>query len=621
MNWRLNILEEDLASFNNISVNNTGGFVIKAKRGKKAPTYIQKEQDLIAFCGIPDADNYEIQEVIDYLSQAPVWISSPFYADALYGGVAVKATGMEALSRGIPDIAAINFAQFPVKQLVSTGDGSTKTFNKTLDNLTYVNSSCTKLVLEASDGTETEVTITPTNAATEVLSGTGLDTGSQLVRSSGALTLVFDDAPANDTKIYVQHNYVANDIRFLIMTVSPCDTWLGAKIKAKEAGADGIYTVYIAEKTVSGTYNFIDDYDFSLQTGKKNPAGKPVYIDTILRNNLYITYVINTAYTGTTGAIAEEVSYKDLFGGSRGTDITTVERNVGWDYFKVKSAYPCDLLLETSGESGVVTSFVNLVTNYQQYKAFGIITLPMGLGDASDIIDAKEALSINTDQLAFYCNWGEVENKYTGESFWSPLIGRDGRNMAKMSPVYNSLAPAGPNEQGYGGELGTGIIQLEQGFTDDDLESLDLAQINPHIYSPRWGYMTEGQKTASLTLTDTSYIGTRRLLNVVIHETIEQILELQLHKFNDPYHRQLFENRFEILVSPILSGDLTHPNGFCTELIGIADDERVNTTKVLERREFVALVIFKATPFSERITLRVARLSQGIEVTEFLGKL
>jgi len=613
--YRSSVQEIDLASYNTLDATEIGYFVVEASRGTKLPRKISSEFEAIEFLGKPSSTYDEVMEVIEYVKTAPAWICAPYFSDAKFGGVASKVDGFHALTAGIPDLTNLDFDEFPVRDLVDTGDGSTVTFTTTLTNLPYVNVSLTKLILIDSDDVETEYTVTPSNVATEVLTASVLDTGSQLVRSTGALTLVFDTAPASGTEIYVQYAYDCDDIRFILTPISPSATWLKAKLISRTSGADGIYTVDLQEIDDNSNVAYVGRYEFSLTETKKNDAGRPVYIGKVFEEDMYLTYVVNTNYAGAHTAITTEGSYTNLASGKRGSAITATERNLSWDYAKKKNTYSADLLVDTSGLASCIAKIYDLVTTYQLYKAFGVVTMPFGEASATAIIATKAGYSINTDQMAFYCNWGRVENPYvSGTYFWTSLVGRDARNMAKMSPVFNSLAPAGTNDGNYGGELGTGIKELEHEFTDivgGELQALDDARLNPHVYDPKYGYMTYGDRTAITTNTDTSFIGTRRLLNLIIYQTVNDILRDQEFKFNDRYRRQLFESKFTIMIDPILRGDANHPDGYCTYLAGLADDDRINTTSILQQRKFKAVIVFQATPTSEKTELEVIRLPQG----------
>ena len=266
MSWRTTVSEKDRAGYTQLEATEYGAFVVKARRGTKYPILCQDEDDVISVLGKPNSSYPEIVEILEYVKVAPAWVCSPFSSDALYGGVAVKEDGLHALSVGIPDIDNLNFAEFPVRELIGTGDASTTTFNKTLSNLSYVNQSLTKIILKTSAGVETEYVVTPSDAPTELLTASVLDTGSQIVRSTGALTLVFLSSVADGTQIYVEHQYVCTDINFIITPISPSATWLGGKIISKESGSSGIYIMDLAEKDEDGNYYFLDEYEFSTFT-------------------------------------------------------------------------------------------------------------------------------------------------------------------------------------------------------------------------------------------------------------------------------------------------------------------------------------------------------------------
>ena len=102
-----------------------------------------------------------------------------------------------------------------VKETIGTGNGTDTTFNFILTNLPYINNSLYKLIITDSGGTETEYSLSTTDNATEIITGGDLTTGSQLVRSSGALTLVFNTAIASGSTIEVEYYQYTSDSRIL----------------------------------------------------------------------------------------------------------------------------------------------------------------------------------------------------------------------------------------------------------------------------------------------------------------------------------------------------------------------------------------------------------------------
>ena len=334
--------------------------------------------------------------------------------------------------------------------------------------------------------------------------------GGVLVSASGTTQLGGGITPSDLSN----YSFNSVDEYFVLTSKSPCSDWLGVIITFNSTSE--LFTITLYGTNDDGiTYEKVNTYIVSPVQGKTDGFGKNVYIEDVLEDDDYLAAVANSDADVSEGFV-DDISRVDFSGGTRGSSITSSERNTGWDYFKSASLYPADIFMDTSTESAIVTTFNTLRNTYQKYS-FYIIPLPKS-EDASTAITTKDAYGINNAGLAFYWNHGKVNNSYNGSNFWSSLIGKIGVKLAQMVDIYNGGAPAWVDENNHGGQLGPGIIELEYDPTESELETLDENGINALKFYPGYGVMITSHRTGQSpnTLSDNSWVAHRRLFDYII---------------------------------------------------------------------------------------------------------
>ncbi len=356
---------------------------------------------------------------------------------------------------------------------------------------------------------------------------------------------------------------------------------------------------------INGELTPITDYEYSLDQ-IKNDSGKSIYIFDVFKNNDYLVPVINEDYTGIAVPLVQSVK---LTGGNRGAAPTTSSFYSAWQPFKEINNYPVDIFMDIYGNSA--TTIESLLRDYQPY-AFGITCVPLGY-NAQDAVDFRQAQGINYDNMAMYANWAKIKDVFNDSYAWTSQIGKVGAKYALMDDVYNALAPAGVDENNHGGILyGFKVVEVENDYKEDEKSLLDNAQINPILKHRKYGIIVDGDKTLQTKNSDTSFIGTRRLYNLLIDNIVEQVLFQQVFKLNDQYHRTIAQSLTEdIIMPPLNAGVLREAAVVC--------DESNNTDEVLNRQEFAIDVIVKVTPTSEQVKLRLTRLSQTQYTADFIS--
>ncbi len=355
-------------------------------------------------------------------------------------------------------------------------------------------------------------------------------------------------------------------------------------------------------KSSSVGNELLNSYVYSLNI-EKDAFGQSLYIMDVFDNNYYVIPKVNPNFTGTAYNLSGLTA--NFSGGTRGSEIDSADVLAGWDNFKYANKYPVRIMMDTRGDSAVTVN--NLIQTYQPY-AQGICAIPMGK-DASEAVTFRQGLGIDSDDIGFYTNWAKIKDNYNNSFAWISNIGSVGKKFAKMADIFDSGSPAGIDENGHGGQLSDWeVIEVEYDYTDSDfnseLELLDDAQINPIIKDINYGLMIYGDKTSQVTLSDTSYVGTRRVYKYIMKNIAEQVLRLQEFKNNDIPHRRTAKVKTEAILRPVRrEGGISDFRVVC--------DASNNTADVLNQRQFLLDVYVIAMANSQEVKLRFTRMPQG----------
>jgi hypothetical protein len=371
------------------------------------------------------------------------------------------------------------------------------------------------------------------------------------------------------------------------------------------SGTQFIASIY---NVSNGTARIITSYTYSL-TREQDNFGKSLYFADVFKDNPYLIckYNTNTTVVAGTYSLLGTVAYT-LTGGYRGSTPQSNTVTTAWQVFISSNKYPIKIFMDALG--GHAGDIDTLITTYQPY-AIGISVIPLDKSVA-DAVTYRNGLSLDTDVVSLYYNWSEIKDPYNNSYVWISNVGSIGGKYAQMVDVYDSYSPAGIDENHHGGQLSDWTpIDVEYDFTDANLQTLDEAQINPCILDEIYGLMIYGDKTLQVSLSDTSYVGTRRIYNFIIKNIIRQVLRKQEFKNNDESHRYKAKAMTDNFLSPILAGE------YLRSALVICDSSN-NTNEVLELRRFILDVLVQATPNSQKCILRLTRLSQTAIIADFL---
>ena len=65
-NWRNQVVEKQPLGFVTLNANETGAMVVKSKKGKNTPMFIQSEKDVLTYLDKPSAEFPDVFELIAF---------------------------------------------------------------------------------------------------------------------------------------------------------------------------------------------------------------------------------------------------------------------------------------------------------------------------------------------------------------------------------------------------------------------------------------------------------------------------------------------------------------------------------------------------------------------------
>lgn len=380
-------------------------------------------------------------------------------------------------------------------------------------------------------------------------------------------------------------------------------------IKASYDATTEIFTVSLYVK-YNSKWDLLETMQLSLTEGATGDYGKDIYIGTVLKNHDYLDFKINGTPDLSTG-FADDADVIAMTGGVRDTaSLTASDLVTAWQQFQKGRQYKAAIFMDPSAEATVAAEFEILRGTYQKYASY-IVPLPVG-EDVSTAIATKQGMSLTSRGLAVYWNHGKVD--YLGNEFWTSLVGRIGLKYALMSNVYNALSPAGIDENNHGGQLGSGIIEMEYDPSEDEVALLEAAGINPIVFDPALGVMIRADRTAVTPsiMSDDSFIGSSRLFDYILENFSTQVLAFQVMKLNDDIHRQLAIRKGDAILAPI------RDEGYL-DSYKIKCDLQNNDGNARSERRFVYSVAVKVVPNSQWIDFNFIKTGQSLTVEEVLN--
>lgn len=604
--WRLRVEYNDRSAVTQTSIGNVGATVIRASKGGAKPVLIPRggTNTILSIFGKPSSTYPDVWDAIEYNKTADLWISAP-YKNGTYGGVFLTKTwGSVPFVTGISDPDNINYTNHNVQRSIGTGDGSTTNFTYTIAKSSiYVNQSIDILL------NGTSINVTASDADPEVLTTTPDVGNGTYNRSTGVLSFTFNSAPALNATIKASYELdFSSEAYAAIINAYPESDDTSVKVVYDSTNDWFEMNVY-QTNPISGTVKESIDspVTFSLTSGTKDGFGKNIYLASLYDSdsNLFQVDINNS----TINTFTDDTTRVALSGGTRGDTLSLIELTTGWNYYQDSNKYPADIFFDNTADPGIPALFEALRETYQKYSTY---LLPLPDDTVSNTITTASGYGINNRGICLYWGYAKVIDNYNASYLYSFLMGRVAGKHAAMVDIYNGGAPAWLDENGHGGQLGSGIVEMNQTATETQLQQLDAAGINPIVNDPRFGVMIKSDKTTKLPLSDYSYIPHARLTDYIVKNIIDNVLVYQFVKLNDVAHRTAAKTRADsITAGPLAAGLLTDVQNIC--------DETNNTSEVLQNRQFILETVVQFTPYSEKVTFIFTNVDQTTTVEEYIA--
>jgi len=608
--FRIEVNEIDRSQTVKPNVGTNGAMIVRSLKGPVGPIFVSKgdEERILNLYGKPSVLYPDVWEAIQFNKEAAIWMSAPSGSGSLLGGVLITELGTVSLDTGISEdsVDSYTFSNvvIPQEEIVGTGTGAQAIFSLVLSH--DIDDPENSLDIEL-DGIPMVITVGPAVAGVYPITHANLTSGSY---DSNTQTIDLEFSGGNEPAlaVVISTTYDGSIVVYAAL-------FNRGPINVNDMSAKVVYNTNTGfyEITLSilkdSLWKEIGTFITSFVPNTKDGFGKNIYLEEIFENSDWIRVKANTAVTA--ASFVDDITAV-TFAGQVKIVATPTEITAAWNQFQQKTKYPAHIFMDTTADPAIPAIFDTLRSTYQKYSSY-IMPLPIG-DDWADSIITKNDYSIDNRGLAFYWNFARIRDTYNNSSFWTSLIGRVGQKFAQMRNVFNGLAPAWIDENSHGGQLGSGIIEMEFDPSEDALKALDDAGINPISFDTGYGVMVKSQRTAQSPnkLSDASWIAHSRLFDYIISNHITQVLTYQLVKLNDPLHRNMAIAKSNSITDPIVAQSLL------LEVKAKCDDGN-NTSDMLAQRKFVFTLGVKVTPFSETIIFNFVNVSQTTTVEEVIG--
>ena len=604
--WRINTFFEDKSVVVKPSTSALAFTAIKASKGTSEPTYFDVGQDsrIISVLGYPSYAN-GVQDVIDYNRKAPIYVSAPS-KDGKYGGVFVTALGSVPFETGYATAEDFNLDEVVKSADLGEGDAVTTNFTATIDlPAQYIARSLKVLV----DGVEdTLVFDDPDPEGSESFTG-DLLTGTYN-KVTGEVDIDFTSPPSLKTILTIEYVADFSSITYFVLrSYSKCADDTAVKVVSL---GNGLFNIYVFIKDVNGDYSELSDspYKVSLDPYGKDDNGKNIYIENVLKNNIYIRGLDTELAFSTFADDEDNVLFQ---GGDRGTDIDETDLATAFLAIKDVNKYPIKVFFSNSPTQTIATAFETMRNTLFKRSRFLLITPD---STAQELITSGVASKYNLSNrgIYVYClTWGTHIDSYRGNDFYCSNIGLiASRHADSINSKYKGgMGPLWIDENGVGGELGSSIVDLSQDATEDELKQLDALHLNAIKFDFSLGPIITSQRTTLNTEGDYSYIGHSGLADYIVENIEKSVLPYQIGKLNDIFHRGVAKSNSEVILNSVR--DLI-------EDYHVKCDDENNNADVLNQKKFVLTVGVQYTPQSEMIDFIFINSPLGVDIKEVVNR-
>jgi hypothetical protein len=308
----------------------------------------------------------------------------------------------------------------------------------------------------------------------------------------------------------------------------------------------------------------------------------------------------------------------NLTGGADSTDVGTAELITGYTLFE--NAEEVDVNLVFTGQAGgddnmvVVNQFV--IDNVGIGRADGLVFHSPKLADvlnrtqsdaATNVAATNDLIGRSTSYASMDSGWKLQYDKYNDKYRWVPLNADIAGLCARVDNNQDAWwSPAGYNRGGI-----KNVVSLAFNPNKTSRDALYKVNVNPVVTFKTDGTILFGDKTRQGKNSAFSYIGTRRLFNL-LEKTIGNAAKYSMFEFNDQYTRSAFVN----MVEPLLR---TVKGRRGMEDYKLICDETNNTDDVIQAGEFVGSIFIKPQYSIQWVKLNFVAVRREVSFEEVVG--
>ena len=293
-------------------------------------------------------------------------------------------------------------------------------------------------------------------------------------------------------------------------------------------------TVYALDE--DGVYQQVETFDVS-RKHQVDGYGNQMYLEQKINGaSSYIRVRDNTAVADTTlpkasTLVPPDVSALYFEKGSDGIAVTNTELIAAWDKFTNKQEYSVNILINGGWTD---TTVQQKMKNIAEARVDCTCILDVPVSTVDDVADqvawrnktgahSSDGQNFNSSFCALYSPWMKIFDEYNGQIIDIPPSGDIGAVYAQTDYIYGAAcgAPAGYNRGilGRALQLSFGSDLTKKAYTDDEMDTLDEANINPLLSDPGWGILVYGEETEQAKRSALSNVHVRRLINQICVST------------------------------------------------------------------------------------------------------
>jgi len=375
------------------------------------------------------------------------------------------------------------------------------------------------------------------------------------------------------------------------------------------------------KKLGTNNYAMVDSpYFVSRITNKKSEAGRNMYIEEVINNQSIYVRVYDNQLIDENVLPAEQLTPVDFTGGTSGNSVTFGDVIDGWDAFANKKAVPVRLLINAGYAAFDDTSVQVKMIEIAELRKDCVAVLDMPLKDNGDSMSVQQmtdysqlTLASSSSYACIYTDYCKVYDSYADRELWVPPSGFAADVISRtITQSFPWEAPAGLLRGGIN------CIELKTVFSETDpdtenqLDDLQDARINPIVLFPGSGKFIWGQRTLLGGSKATSRLNVRMLM-LGIESWVGAYLE-----------GVTFETHTAKLRASVKSGIDKYLGGIKNKG-GLYDyqvncDATNNTPESIDRNELYVDILVKPARTVEYIKANFIIGSTGVSFSELLSR-